>query len=281
MHNANWDNLRFVLAVVDHGSVSAAARALKVNHATVLRRVAAFEDAYGGSVFDKSVTGYTLLPDRDRLIDAVRDVENCVLSVQRLMQGVNTSLSGTVRVSSTDTLCQVVLPDIVADLHNRAPGLSIELLSSNSHLDFVRMQADVFVRPALALSEDMRGERAMDFVFRAYGLPDAPQKWLNLRGPLARSAAGKWLMEAKKDEATGAGSDSFLVLRRMAEKGMGLAILPSFVAEHGPELVHFAEEMPDLRVPIWVGAHADLRDVPRIRTVWKHILTALRKQPEA
>ena len=41
MHRENWDDLRFMLAVADNGSVSAAARVLGVNHATVLRRISA------------------------------------------------------------------------------------------------------------------------------------------------------------------------------------------------------------------------------------------------
>ena len=60
MHSTNWDNLRFVLSVANHGSVSAAARALGVNHATVLRRVAAFEEDHGGAVFEKTATGYRI-----------------------------------------------------------------------------------------------------------------------------------------------------------------------------------------------------------------------------
>ena len=68
MHSANWDNLRFVLSVAEHGSVSGAAKALGINHATVLRRVAAFEEAHGGPVFEKTATGYRVLPDHTRLL---------------------------------------------------------------------------------------------------------------------------------------------------------------------------------------------------------------------
>ena len=87
MHSANWDNLRFVLSVAEHGSVSGAAKALGINHATVLRRVAAFEEAHGGPVFEKTATGYRVLPDRARVIEAAREVANAVLSVERLMHG--------------------------------------------------------------------------------------------------------------------------------------------------------------------------------------------------
>ena len=70
MHNLSWDNLRYVLSVIEAGSVSAAARRLGVNHATVLRRIAAFETSYGGAVFDKSANGYQLMPGKEKLAQA-------------------------------------------------------------------------------------------------------------------------------------------------------------------------------------------------------------------
>ena len=63
MHNENWDDLRYVLAVVDSGSVLQAAKYLGVNHATVLRRVTAFEEQHGLSLFERTPQGYRLLPD--------------------------------------------------------------------------------------------------------------------------------------------------------------------------------------------------------------------------
>ncbi|MCB2152823.1 MAG: LysR family transcriptional regulator, partial [Rhodobacteraceae bacterium] len=60
MQRDNWDDLRFVLAVAEEGSVSGAARRLGVNHATVLRRIAAFEEATGVEIFDKTARGYAV-----------------------------------------------------------------------------------------------------------------------------------------------------------------------------------------------------------------------------
>ena len=83
MHRANWDDLRYVLAVSTTGSLSGAARQLGVNHATVLRHVTAFEDAHGGPVFERTAQGYELLSDRARVIDAAREVANAMHSVER------------------------------------------------------------------------------------------------------------------------------------------------------------------------------------------------------
>lgn len=279
MHSASWDNLRYVLSVIEAGSVSAAARDLGVNHATVLRRIAAFESQYGGPIFDKNANGYRLMPGKDSLVQAVQEVENSVLTVERLMQGANPLLSGVVRISSTDTISQYLLPGVVNTLKSKSPQLKIELLSNNSHANIAWMEADLIVRPAMTLPEDMIAEIAAHLVFTAFGASEDLDMWLGLKGPLAKSAAANWLSSNIPDEAVGSGSDSFTVLSQMAQNGTGIAILPTFVGRRFPDLRELPDKMPDIAVPIWVGSHQDLRDIPRIRAVKKcvmsHLLTEL------
>ena len=275
MHSHNWDNLRFVLNVVDHGSVSAAARALGVNHATVLRRVAAFEDDHGGAVFERTLNGYRVLPDRENVISAAREVENAVLSVKRLMHGVRAPLRGLVRVSSTDSICQAILPPLVKQLQSVSSELRLDVISTNTHLDFSRLQADISVRPAVKLPDEMTGETSASLGLRAYSTPDARQVWLGMSGPLGRSAGAAWMSENVAEDRIVGGSDSFMVLREMALTGTGIAILPAFLGEPAPGLVHRRDLMPEMSVPVWVATYGELRDVPRIRIVRERILDYL------
>lgn len=275
MHSINWDNLRFVLTVADQGSVSAAARVLGVNHATVLRRVAAFESEHGGAVFEKSAMGYRVLPDRESVIKAAREVENAVFSVERLMHGTRAPLRGLVRVSSTDTICQYLLPPLLVRLQAESSELQIDLMSNNSHLDFSRLQADISVRPAVQLPEEMVGESRCNLAFGAYSTADAPQTWIGLTGPLSRSAPAKWMATHLPAEQITGGADSFLVLRELALQGMGVAVLPTFVGSNVPGLRQLKQAMPPMSVPIWVATHQELSQVPRIRVVREQILTYL------
>lgn len=275
VHSQNWDNLRYVLSVIEAGSVSAAARALGVNHATVLRRIAAFEAHHGGTIFEKSANGYQLLPGKENLVQAMREVENSVLTVERLMLGSDSSLKGVVRISSTDTICQYLLPDVLTQIRAEAPDLEIELLSNNSHLDFSRMEADLFVRPAMTLPDNMTAQAVDHLVFGAFGMAPDLNRWFGLRGPLANSAAAKWLSENIPETAVVSGSDSFIVLSRMAQKGGAIAVLPTFVGEQTPGLMHLQDRMPEIAVPIWVGTHQDLRDSPRIQAVRRSVAALL------
>ena len=151
--------------------------------------------------------------------------------VARMLQGARAPLVGEVRVTSTDTFCQCVLPPILADLRRGAPNLRIELLCSNAHLDLARTHADITVRPSEALAEDLVGEVAAELGFGLFRRKtDRGTGWLGLSGPLARSIAGRWLSENVEPDRILASADSFVVLREMAAMGQGMAILPHLLA---------------------------------------------------
>jgi DNA-binding transcriptional LysR family regulator len=272
----NWDDLRFVLAVADTGSVSAAARLLGVNHATVLRRIAAFEAAAGTEIFDKSARGYAVPGDRARVIEAAREVDAGVQSVLRLLRGAHAPLSGEVRITTTDSLGQLILPGIVADLRTDTPELRIEVLSSNAHLDLSRSHADITIRPAEQLSDDLNGEVAARMAFFAYRQKASdPKHWIGMSGTLTRSRPGRWFdAEVPSEERNGA-ADSFLVLAALCAAGQGRAILPAYVGDAIPMLERIEGVMPGIAVDIWVATHPDFARIPRIARVRALLVAAL------
>ena len=277
MHSANnWDDLRYVLAVAEAGSVSQAARDLGVNHATVLRHVAAFETDSGAQIFDKSAKGYTILEDRMRVIDAAREVESAVQAVRQIISGARAPVRGLVRVTSTDSFCQIVLPPFICDLQDQLQELRVELISTNTRLDFSRLHADIAVRPTARLEDDMRGVVAATLgfdIYRAHG--PSPDRWLGLSGTLERSLAAKWLAQNVDSDKIAGSADSFLALRELAACGLGQAVLPCIIADGDARLVRRRGILPDLQVNIWVASHADLVDVPRIKAVREILVAAL------
>jgi DNA-binding transcriptional LysR family regulator len=275
MSRDNWDDLRFVLAVVDEGSVSGAARRLGVNHATVLRRVAAFEEATGTELFDKTARGYVVPPDRMPIVDAAREVDRAVQSVSRLLAGARAPLTGDVRITSTDSLCQILLPPIIASISREAPEVRVQLLSSNAHMDLGRIQADITVRPTDKLPDDLVGSRAAELAFGLYHLSsESPDKlaWLGLVGQLSRTVPSRWMADSLSDSDITDGADSFMTLRELALQGRGLAILPRFLGDSDPRLSRIIGMMPPLSVDIWVASHVDLAGVPRI-ALMRRLLT--------
>lgn len=267
MHNENWDDLRYVLAVAETGSVLQAAKRLGVNHATVLRRVVAFEERYETTLFERTSQGYQLLADRAHIIRAAHTAEVAMQEVHRLANGGRLTLHGTVRVSSTDTLCSAILPRFVTALQAEEQNLAITLLSSNTHLDFSREQGSIAVRPSMQLPQDMVGEVASELEFAAYATDAEQRNWLGLSGPLTRSVAGKWMDQNVHADQLTIAADSFLTLQTMAALGHGIAILPCFVGDCDARLVRLTQIMPVLSVPLWVAHHADAIETQQMSAV--------------
>ncbi|WIV52135.1 LysR family transcriptional regulator [Marivivens sp. LCG002] len=280
MHKDNWDDLRFVLAVADEGSVSGAARVLGVNHATVIRRIAAFEERHGSEIFERTPLGYQIPQSRQMVISAIREVFGAIEAVERTLAGADAQVSGVIRLTSTDSLAVTVLPEVIAGLVAQSPGLGFELHSSNAHLDLSRLHADITIRPALRLSDELIGTRAGTLwvsVYAPKGWPDAPQ--LSLRGNLARTQSGEWNETLIKENEQANGSDSFVVLREMVAQRLGRAVLPDVLGQNDPRLEKIDLAPPHTEIPLWVASHADFGDSPRLRKVREMLAAALQAHP--
>ena len=275
MKQMDWDDLRFVLAVAEQGSLSGAARVLGVNHATVLRRINGFEETVGMTIFDRTARGYRIAPRRQRILDAMRAVEDSVFGVERAMTAARSPLAGVVRVTSTDSLCVSVLPPIIAQIEAQAEGLHVELSSQNLRSDLARLDADIAVRPAVSLPPELTGTVAAQLGLAVYAAPGGGTHWLGFSGTLAEAFSAERFTDLIGDVQVGATSDSFVVLREMAAAGQGRAILPCVLGDGDPRLVRLDGMMRPAAVDVWVASHVDLAEVPRIRAVRNLIVRAL------
>lgn len=280
MHRMNWDDLQYVLAVVEEGSLAAAARRLGVNHATVLRRVTAFEDRIGSAIFARTPQGYQIRPEKLGLIAAAREVGHAIATLERLSGGHEPQLVGAVRITTTDTVCLELMPDILMDLRRREQGLNLSLCASNMHVDLSRLEAEVTVRPAVALPDglvgDVAGAMRFDVYCCAQCVATEDLSWIGATGALESSRPGKWLRAKCAEDGVSAHADSFLVMRELAANGAGRALLPSFIADGDPRLrKDEGGDAPDFTVPLWVACHEDMSTMPRLRTVRRNLVQAL------
>ena len=279
MTTENWDDLRYVIAVAETGTVSGAARLLGVTHGTVLRRVAAFETRHGGPLFARSANGYTVLPEKNAVIEAAQDVANAVQAVGRLLGGAQSGLRGTVRITSTDTLCQTVLPIAVRELCLAYPDLTISLVSTNAHLDIIRSAADITVRPATRLPDGLEGQEVAKLAFGVYAAKDYPigpdAKWLTLDGPLSRTGPASWMADSIPPTQCAAGSDSFMALLELAAFRTGITYLPCILAAKDPRLQRIRGIAPDFTTGIWVACQPEMSASSRLTVVRKGLETAL------
>jgi DNA-binding transcriptional LysR family regulator len=182
-----------------------------------------------------------------------------------------------VRLTSTDSLCVAVLPQVVAALARGEPPLDVELVAANTHTDLARLAADVAVRPAMTLPADLTGEEAARMGFAIYGARGGAEEagWLGLRGTLARSVAARWLEDMAGSAPFSGGADSFVVLRELVAAGRGKAILPCILGDGDSRLQRAECMQPEIFVPVWVASHVDLAQTRRLRLIRSRIVEAI------
>ena len=134
MRDVDWDDLRFFLAVSERGSISAAAKLLNVNHSTVLRRLASLEKRLGSRLFDRLPDGYEMTAQGEELRNQLRGVSEQIESAQRSLSGRDLSLSGAIRITTTDTLMRGLLMPYLAEFHDLNPATQMEIVINNTFL---------------------------------------------------------------------------------------------------------------------------------------------------
>jgi DNA-binding transcriptional LysR family regulator len=275
MARLEWDDLRYVLAVAREGSLAGAARSLGVNHTTVLRRVGTFEKQLGLRLFERLPTGYVLTAGGEELIAAAGHIDETVTALERRLAGQDLRLTGTVRVTTTDTLMGSILPEILAEFRESHPGIQVEIAVSNLMFNLTKRDADVAIRPAKAPPQTLVGRRVAKIAFAIYGSPGYLEKhktselnkhhWVGPDDSLADTAVARWMGAQLPDSEITLRADSLLALRQAAQAGLGLAALPCYLGDTAPGLVCVHRPIAEMETALWILTHEDLRHTGRIR----------------
>src|SRR5947207_5485184 len=140
----DWEDVRFFVALARHGSLSATARATRVNHATVARRISALESTLRIKLFERSPTGYELTAAGRSALQAADAMESAAVGLSQLEPA--GSLTGLVRITSTPSLAERFLIPRLVGLHERHPQLDLEITAERRTLSLQRYQSDIALR---------------------------------------------------------------------------------------------------------------------------------------
>jgi molybdate transport repressor ModE-like protein len=181
-----WDDLRTILAIARAGSLSGAARELKVSHATVFRRLGHIEERLGVKLFERGRGGYAPSPAGEEIADAATRIEAEVIGVERRVIGRDLRPAGTVRVATTDTLLIGLLSPVFAAFREAYPDIALEVSVSNAVVNLSRREADVAIRPTTAPPEHLIGRRLVTIEQAVYGRAGDFRKGIRCRRPTQR-----------------------------------------------------------------------------------------------
>src|SRR6056297_4049765 len=140
-----WDDLKTFLAVARSESLSRAGRILKVDPATVGRRVARLEADIGAPLFAKSPTGYALTDAGQRLMTHAVRVEQAVEGASEEMAGQSGGLTGQIRIGAPDGAANYLLPQVCAKIAEDNPDLEVQIVALPRVFNLTRREADMVI----------------------------------------------------------------------------------------------------------------------------------------
>jgi DNA-binding transcriptional LysR family regulator len=286
-----WTDLRYFLAAVRGGNLSAAARELGVNYTTVGRRLDALQHGLGATLIQRTPDGLTLTRAGEAVRELCEKIEATALEIERRAAGQDRELAGTVRLTATETLAARFLIPAMAALRRRHPELEIELIPDYRLLDLSRRRADLAMRNARPADPRLVCRRVGGFAITLY----ASRDYLSARG-IPRRGAGlaghdlvswTYLLPATRTQFMGESvndarivfrSNNTLALVHAVAEGSGIGYIPCYLADEDPRLVRIWPEVTPHMQKLWLVHHEDLRRTARIKLVSDAIAGALRRE---
>lgn len=278
----SWDDLRYVLALARAGRLDGAGGLLDVDPSTVFRRLKACETRLDARLFDRRGGVYRATAEGEAVIAQAEAMEEAALAMQRRLAGGDVRLSGTLRITMADTLALGAMPGHLRAFRDRFPDIVLETVVANALLSLSRREADIAIRPGKDPLQGggMVGRRVATIAFGIYGAPayltrhgrpaDAGEGLaghLLIRGDesLARIGPSLWLDRHAAAARTVYRSQSLVDMASAARAGIGLALLPCFLADPEPALERLFIADGEAETGLWLLTHEELRHTARVR----------------
>lgn len=278
----DWNQIRAFLATAEEGSLSAAARALGQTQPTLSRQVTGLEDALGVTLFERGHRAMTLTQAGHEVLAHVKVMGDAALKVSLAASGQSRHVEGKVSITATELFARYYLPPIIAELQQVAPGIFVEVITSNDVRDLTRREADISIRHARPEQPDLIGRLVAETTAHLYasrdyldrsGRPDGLDDLADI-DLLSFDEAENIVpflqglgMPVTRDNMR-ASTASGGLLMELTRAGLGATFLTKEAADRFPELEQVLPSMAPVPVPVWLVTHRELRTSRRIRLVY-------------
>ena len=285
----DWTLVRSFLAVLDAGSLTAAARRSGAQQPTLSRHVAELEAQLGAPLFERTGRGVTPTGAALAIAEAARRMQDAALAVARGLASARSATRGVVRVTTSQVAATWLMPAVLAALQRAHPEIEVELVASNELTNLLRREADIavrMVRPAQAsLIARKLGEIEIVAAAHKSYLAKAPPLHgaADLRrhrligydrdDTIIRGAAKTGLALTRADFALR--TDDQVVYGRLIAEGAGVGFVARYNLRHWPGVVVVLPTLVAGALPCWLAVHREIRSNPLVRTVYDFLARAI------
>lgn len=278
----DWNQVRAFLATAEEGSLSAAARALGQTQPTLSRQVAALEEDLGVTLFERAGRAMALTDAGRDLMEHVRVMADAATKVSLVASGQSQTVEGKVVITATGAAATYYLPPILRRIRDEAPGITLDIVTSNEVQDLTRREADISIRHARPTQPDLIAKLVGDSAAHLY----ASEDYIKSLGPihtLKDVEHADFIGFDRNDELIAEMARHGLnltpenftinaragtVMRELVVQGLGIGFLTRDVERLEPRIRPILPEALTLPVPVWLVTHRELHTSKRIRVVY-------------
>lgn len=278
-----WDDARIFLAIARAGTLSAAAIILELGVATVSRRLDRLETALGVPLFSRHQSGYSLTDDGEALLEHAEALEDAGQAFGEAAQQQG-QVAGCVRLATAENLANALIVPSLPKLFASHPELRVEIVSGVQTVNLHRRDADLAVRMVKPEAGNVTIKRLGTLGFGLYGsrgYVDARSAGTNATafnedtfigwaGSHSHLSAAKWITRILQGRACQMEANTLSAQMVAAKAGLGLAVLPHFLARQAGLVCLLSELGVDQ--PIWLAIHSNLAHSRRVRAVADHLI---------
>ena len=285
----DWALVRSFIAVMDAGSVSAAARTTQGHQPTISRHLSELEAQLGVALFERTGRGVRPTAAGLEVLPAARRMKAAAEALARSVTRGREATRGTVRVTASQVVATWLLPPLVAEFHRAEPDIAVEIVASNAVQNLLRREADIAVRMVQPDQGSLIARKVGEVGIGAYahadylaemGTPRTPQDLAHhrlvgydrddtiLRG-FARMGVvltpGHFIVRTDDQVANG----------QLVVAGAGIGFAADYWAALWPGLRRVLPDLPIPPLPCWLTVHRELRGNGVVKRVYDFLAQAI------
>jgi len=287
----DWDDLRLFLAVARGESLSGAGRLVKLDPATLGRRIARLEAAIGAQLFARSPQGYALSAEGARLLAHAEAMEAAAMAARGALSAGSGALEGQVRIGAPDGCANYLLPQVVAALCAANPGLEVQLVALPRVFNLTRREADMVIAVSAPDSARLVVQKIADYRLHLAASADylAKAPPITALSDLSKHRVIGYIPDMIFDreldylgalgvDSPQLASNSVVVQMNLIRQGAGLGVVHDFALPAAPGLRQVLTGAFELTRAFYLLRHGDDRRSERLNRVAAALVQGLRAE---
>lgn len=280
-YKISQSDLEIVLALVRTQTLAAAGERLGVDASTVFRAVQRMEKGLGIRLFERSRSGYQPSELAQELAVHAEQMEAQLEAARSAVQLQPDRVSGSVRISTTDTILHGLVAPALKLLRASHPLLTYDLYAGNELASLTRRDTDIAVRATRRPPQHLIGKhvgpiRVALYAGKKSGIKDldagiAAGSWIAPDDALPEHPSVIWRKKHFPKAAPAYRVNSILTVAELTAQGLGIGLLPMFLAERRNDLVQLTETIDECQTELWLLTHTESRHLRRVSAVFNHL----------